>query len=128
MVWKFFITNFQPINWLIGESRDEGIITGYYEPLLYGSLKKQKNINIQFIKFQKILFFQMMKMLKIFKSRGKIVGNKIVPYDTRKQIEKKKSKNPNYQIAYTWMINLILSFLHIQGSGKNSWIRKLEKL
>jgi len=51
---EFFITNFQPYKLYNSKSSDEGTITGYYEPLLHGSLKKTKDINIQFIKFQKI--------------------------------------------------------------------------
>ena len=51
---ELFTSNFQPYKLYDRESRDEGIITGYYEPLLNGSLKKTKNINIQFIKYQKI--------------------------------------------------------------------------
>ena len=49
-----FVSNFKHINFYDNNSNDEGMITGYYEPLLYGSLKKLKGINIQFIKFQKI--------------------------------------------------------------------------
>ena len=39
---KFFTLYFQPYKLLDENSSDEGLITGYYEPLLYGSLKKKK--------------------------------------------------------------------------------------
>lgn len=35
---KFFTINFQPYKLLDNNSSDEGTITGYYEPLLYGVL------------------------------------------------------------------------------------------
>lgn len=50
---KFFIVNFQPYKLYDSNSHDEGTITGYYEPLLYGSWKKVPDINIQFIKYNK---------------------------------------------------------------------------
>ena len=39
---RFFTINFQPYKLLDNNSLDEGTITGYYEPLLYGSLQKNK--------------------------------------------------------------------------------------
>lgn len=114
---KFFITNFQPHKLIDSKSSDEGIITGYYEPLLYGSLTKTKKYKYPIYKIPKDLILSDDENLKDFKSRGKIVGNKIVPYDTRKQIESNPN-NPNLEaIAYVDDKYDLFS-LHIQGSGK----------
>lgn len=114
---KIFITNFQPHKLIDSKSSDEGIITGYYEPLLYGSLTKTKKYKYPIYKIPKDLILSDDENLKDFKSRGKIVGNKIVPYDTRKQIESNPN-NPNLEaIAYVDDKYDLFS-LHIQGSGK----------
>ena len=51
----FFITNFQPHKLIDSKSSDEGIITGYYEPLLYGSLTKTKKYKYPIYKIPKDL-------------------------------------------------------------------------
>ncbi|MDZ7817676.1 MAG: murein transglycosylase A [Aliarcobacter sp.] len=114
---KFFIINFQPYKLYDNKSSDEGIITGYYEPLLYGSLKKTKRYKYPVYKIPKNLIISDDPSLKDYKLRGKIVDNKIVPYDTRKQIEANPN-NPNLEaIAYVDDKYDLFS-LHVQGSGK----------
>ena len=114
---KFFITNFQPYKLIDSKSSDEGTITGYYEPLLYGSLKKTKKYKYPVYKIPKNLIFSDDENVKNHKSRGKMVGNKIVPYDTRKEIEE-NPKNPNLEVIAYVYDKYDLFFLHIQGSGK----------
>lgn len=114
---KFFIVNFQPYKLFDSNSSDEGIITGYYEPFLYGSLKKTKRYKYPVYKIPKNLIFSDEPNLKEYKLRGKIVGNKIVPYDTRKEIEAKPN-NPNLEVIAYVDDKYDLFSLHIQGSGK----------
>lgn len=113
----FFTSNFQPYKLYDRESRDEGIITGYYEPLLKGSLKKTKKYKYPVYKMPKDLVVSDDESVKDFKSIGKIVNNKVVPYDTREQIEN-NPKNPNYQVLAYVDDKFDLALLHIQGSGK----------
>ena len=114
---KFFIINFQPYKLLDSKSSDEGIITGYYEPLLYGSLKKTKRYKYPVYKIPKNLIVSDDPKLKDYKLRGKIVDNKILPYDTRRQIEANPD-NPNLEaIAYVDDKYDLFS-LHVQGSGR----------
>ena len=43
--WSYvFVSNFQAYKLYDNNSNDEGMITGYYEPLLYGSLKKNSKV------------------------------------------------------------------------------------
>ena len=114
---KFFIINFQPYKLYDSNSSDEGIITGYYEPLLYGSLKKTKKYKYPIYKVPKNLIFSDDPNLKDYKLRGKIVNNKIVPYDTRKEIESNPNNSNLEAIAYVDDKYDLFS-LHIQGSGK----------
>jgi len=112
----FFISNFNAYRLYDNQLQDEGTITGYYEPLLYGSLKKSKKYKYPVYKIPKDLIVSDDKAVANYKGIGKIKGKRVVPYDTRKEIEKRKSKNLEV-IAY--VDNKVdLFFLHIQGSGK----------
>jgi membrane-bound lytic murein transglycosylase A len=114
---NFFIINFQAYKLYDSKSSDEGTITGYYEPLLYGSLTKTKRYKYPVYKIPKNLIISDDLKLKDYKLRGKIVNNKIQPYDTRKEIESNQN-NPNLEaIAYVDDKYDLFS-LHVQGSGK----------
>jgi len=114
---KFFIVNFQPYKLYDSYSNDEGIITGYYEPLLYGSLKQTSKYKYPVYKMPKDLVISKDSNLEGYKSRGKYKDGKLVPYDTREEIENNPN-NPNYQpIAYV-DDKVDLFFLQVQGSGK----------
>jgi membrane-bound lytic murein transglycosylase A len=114
---KFFIINFQPYKLYDSKSSDEGIITGYYEPLLYGSLTKTKRYKYPVYKIPKNLIISDDVKLKDYKLRGKIIENKIVPYDTRAQIEANPN-NPNLEVIAYVDDKYDLFSLHVQGSGK----------
>lgn len=114
---KFFIINFEAYKLYDNQYRDEGIITGYYEPLLNGSLQKSERYKYPVYKTPKNLILSESRYLKNYKKRGKIVKGKIMPYDTREQIENNPN-NPNLvPIAYV-DDKFDLFFLQIQGSGK----------
>ena len=114
---KFFTSNFQAYKLYDSNSNDEGTITGYYEPLLYGSLKKTARYKYPVYKIPKDLIVSDDPSLKGSKSRGKMLNGKIVPYDSRVEIENNPN-NPNFEaIAYV-DDKVDLFFLQIQGSGK----------
>lgn len=113
---KFFMLNFEPYKLIDSRAKDEGTITGYYEPLLHGSLKKSARYKYPIYKTPKNLVVTDREASNGSK-RGKFVKNKFVPYDTREQIENNPN-NPNLvPIAYV-DDKFDLFFLHIQGSGK----------
>ena len=114
---KFFIINFQPYKLFDSKSNDKGIITGYYEPLLYGSLKKTQRYKYPVYKIPKDLVLSNVNSLQGYKNIGKKVGKKIVPYDTRASIEKNPNNKNLEAIAYV-DDKIDLFFLQVQGSGK----------
>ena len=114
---KFFIVNFQPFKLYDSYSNDEGTITGYYEPLLYGSLKQTNKYKYPVYKIPKDLIISNNSELEGYKSRGKYKNGKVVPYDTREEIENNPN-NPNYQVIAYVDDKVDLFFLQVQGSGK----------
>ncbi len=114
---RFFISNFQPFKLYDNDSNNKGTITGYYEPLLYGSLKKTSRYKYPVYKTPKDLLISNSSSLEGYKSRGKQKNGKIVPYDTREEIENNPN-NPNYQVLAYVDDKVDLFFLQVQGSGK----------
>ena len=113
----FFTKYFEP-KLLHSVDSDEGLITGYYEPFLKGSLTKTSKYKypiykspddlIKLEKDTKYLDF------KEYKYRAKISDGQLIPYDTREEISK---RNDLEVICYV-DDDIDLFFLHIQGSGR----------
>ena len=94
--------------------------TGYYEPLLTGSRRRKG-------KFKTALYRQPDDLLVIdmadaypqlkgMRLRGKLDGNRVVPYDTRKEIERSGKLSGN---EIVWVDDVMDAFfLEIQGSGR----------
>lgn len=113
----FFVSNFYAYKLYNNDFHDEGMITGYYEPLLYGSLKKTQRYKYPVYKIPKDLVLSNINSLQEYKSIGKRVGKKIIPYDTRASIEKNPNNKNLEAIAYV-DDKIDLFFLQVQGSGK----------
>lgn len=117
---EFFTENFTPYQ-LISESKDEtGLITGYYEPLLFGSLTKTDKYKYPIYKTpSNLLTIDLSSVypeLKKYRLRGKVVGNKVIPYSSREELEENEKK---FLKPICYVDNKIdLFFLQIQGSGK----------
>ena len=115
---EFFTQYFTPYRLLDENNGQEGLITGYYEPILNGSLVKTDVYKYPIYKTPKDIlivdFGSLYPELKDYRLRGKIIGNKVVPYDSREEIE---SQNNLEAICYV-DDKVDLFFLHIQGSGK----------
>ncbi|MGP2657460.1 murein transglycosylase A [Malaciobacter sp. WC5094] len=114
---EFFTKYFTP-RILVSNKGDLGLITGYYEPLLYGSLKKTQRYKYPIYKTPKDLVTlkdkQKYMNFKRFKYKAKVKDGLLYPYDSREQIEKREDLEP---IVY--VDNKVdLFFLHIQGSGR----------
>lgn len=114
----FFTSNFTPYKLFNSDGSDKGIITGYYEPLLFGSYEKSDRFKYPVYKVPSDLIIVDLKSvypkLKNYRLRGKVEGNKLVPYGNREIIE-----NSNEEDVLLYVDNKIdLYFLHIQGSGK----------
>jgi membrane-bound lytic murein transglycosylase A len=118
----FFTRYFQPYK-LLANNSDEGLITGYYEPMLQGSIKKTSRFRYPIYNVPKDLVIvdlsEVYPELKKYKLRGKLIGNILIPYDSRKDIENKINENNEFLKPICYVDDKIdLFFLHIQGSGK----------
>jgi membrane-bound lytic murein transglycosylase A len=114
----FFKENFVPHKLYDDAHKDEGLITGYYEPLLQGSRTKSKTYQYPVFKQPKDLIAvdltSVYPELSKYRLRGKIVGNKLVPYDARATMKEDEHKE-----IIRYVDNKVdLFFLHIQGSGR----------
>ncbi len=102
------------------DATDTGLITGYYEPLLNGSRKKSAQtpypLYSQPTDLISVELGELYPDLKFKRVRGKLVGNKLLPYYTRAEIEADPSPLQCHELL--WIDNIIdVFFLQIQGSG-----------
>jgi len=102
------------------DSSNTGLITGYYEPVLKGSRKKSAKYPYPLYRQPSDLITvdlsEVYPELKYKRVRGKLVGNKIMPYSTRAEIEADPSPLTGNEIV--WVDDIIdVFFLQIQGSG-----------
>lgn len=119
----FFRKHFSP--WRIafteqGVQQKTGLMTGYYEPQLNGSLQKTSRFKYPLYGVPDDLITvdlsSLYPQLKGLRLRGKLVGQKLVPYDDRATIDK---RNDLGQKALVWVDDEIEAFfLQIQGSGR----------
>jgi membrane-bound lytic murein transglycosylase A len=117
--YKFFTLNFTPYKLLNKKQKDIGLITGYYEPILNGSFTKTAKYKYPIYKTPKDLITVRLSSiypsLKRYALRGKIKGDKLVPYESRKELNKNNKKLD----VLLYVDNKIDKFfLEIQGSGK----------
>ena len=114
---KFFETNFTPYQ--IKSTNDESLLTGYYEPLIEGSLEKKAPFIYPIYKTPKDLITinlnSIYPELKKYRLRGKLEGNKLIPYNSREDISKDEIDADI--ICYT-NSKIDLFFLEVQGSGR----------
>ncbi len=117
---QFFIQKeFLPYKINTKSGEEEGLLTGYYEPELRGSLKKTRKYKYPIYETPQDLIIvdlsSIYPSLKNYRLRGKIEGNKLVPYDTRKE---SKSKHIKAKVICYTDSKIDLFFLEIQGSGR----------
>ena len=116
---EFFTKYFIAYKLLNKKNSDNGLITGYYEPILEGSLSKTNIYKYPIYKIPKDLISvrlsSLYPKLKHYTLRGKIVGNKLVPYETREELLKHTDK---LEVLLYVNSKIDRFFLEIQGSGK----------
>ena len=98
-----------------------GLVTGYYEPLLRGSRARSKGFE-QPVRgvpddLLTIDLSAVFPELKDKRVRGRLVGNKVVPYWSRAEIEAHSDKLPSKTLLYVDDA-VELFFLQVQGSGR----------
>jgi len=117
----FFEKQFDPYQVINADESTSGMVTGYYEPLLRGG--RTRNARHRYPIYavpQDLLVIDLSSVypdLKYKRLRGRIEGNRVLPYLARGDIEKEPAPLKGLEIA--WVDDAIeLFFLHIQGSGQ----------
>ena len=112
----FIMTNFQLYR-IESKNGDTGLLTGYYEASLYGSLRKHfpfvyplYGVPDDLVKIDLGSIYPQLKGLRL---RGRLHGKKVLPYYTRSELEKIKAR----PICYV-DDRVARFFLEVQGSGR----------
>jgi membrane-bound lytic murein transglycosylase A len=102
------------------DGTDSGMITGYYQPLLKGSRSKSAQYPYPLYSppadMVTVELDSLFPELKYKRVRGRLVGNKLVPYYNRAEIESESSPIKGRELIYIDDI-IDVFFLQIQGSG-----------
>lgn len=119
----FFETYFKPYQVINADGTTSGMITGYYEPLLYGSRTKSDKYRYPlYAEPSDLLTIDLSSVypeLKHKRLRGRLEGNKVVPYFSRADIEKPDTQTALKDKVLVWVNDPVeVAFLHIQGSGQ----------
>ncbi|MEA3372547.1 MAG: MltA domain-containing protein, partial [Campylobacterota bacterium] len=113
----FFEASLRPYKLIAQEAPEEGLMTGYYEPLLQGSLKQSKRYaypvyavpdDLVTVKLDTIY-----PELKGIRLRGRLEGTALVPYSSREAM-----KESNAPVICYVDDKIALFFLEVQGSGR----------
>ncbi len=121
IVSAFFRTNFEPYRVVNVDESETGTVTGYYEPLLRGSRVQTARFRYPvYAPPQDLITIDLSDVypdLKFRRLRGRLVGNKLVPYLDRSEIGGEAAPLKGLEIAF--VDNAVeLFFLEIQGSGQ----------
>lgn len=118
---QFFESRFIPHQVLNPDGSGDGLITGYYEPLLRGSRTPSGKYRYPlYTTPEELLVIDLGAVypeLKNMRLRGRLQGRKVVPYYSRKEIESDPARLQGKELF--WVDNAMdLFFLQIQGSGR----------
>ena len=120
----FFEAYFQPWQILaegLDGATDRGLITGYYEPLLAGS--RTMDARYRFPLYARPADLLVVDLAALYpelegkRVRGRLVGNKVVPYYSRAEIDRAEPALKATPLFYVDDATDAF-FLHIQGSGR----------
>jgi membrane-bound lytic murein transglycosylase A len=115
----FFERLFQPYEATQEDGGNEGLVTGYYEPLIKGNRTPSATSRFPLYAVPDDLITvdlaSVYPELKNLRLRGRVIGNKLLPYATRGEIEGNGFKGK----SIAWADDAVeLFFLQIQGSGR----------
>jgi membrane-bound lytic murein transglycosylase A len=118
---RFFETEFQPYAVSAAGNGPEGLVTGYYEPLLSGSRTPDKVYRYPVYGVPDDLLSidlgNQYPALKGMRVRGRLQGRKVVPYYTRAEIDRGDAAVRGRELL--WVDDAVeLFFLQVQGSGR----------
>ena len=117
---QFYETHFAPFKVNNQDGAPSGLVTGYYEPLLQGSLTRSREYPYPAYGVPDDLISIDVKqypLFKEFRGVGRRVGADLIPYFTREEIEQGSVNLNGKEIL--WVKDKVeLFFLQIQGSGR----------
>jgi membrane-bound lytic murein transglycosylase A len=121
---RFFEAHFEPYR-LQKEAdaqrpRDTGLITGYYEPLLYGARQPSPTFTVPlYAPPDDLLTIDLASLYPELKGktlRGRLQGKKVIPYYSRADLDNSPILNGK---ELAWVQNALDAFyLQVQGSGR----------
>jgi membrane-bound lytic murein transglycosylase A len=117
----FFELNFEPHQVINPDDTTAGMVTGYYEPLLHGSRRRSSRYRYPlYAPPPDMLVIDLTSVypdLKGKRLRGKLEGNRVVPYLSRGDIDRDPAPLKGSELV--WVDDAVDAFfLHIQGSGQ----------
>lgn len=118
---RFFESRLQP--WLLTnpDGSTKGLVTGYYEPLLRGSRMRGKPYLQPILGVPPDLLTidlgSVLPDLKDMRLRGRLQGNKVVPYFSRAEITSREKDYSDRVLLYV-DDPVEFFFLQVQGSGR----------
>lgn len=118
---EFFEAKLTPLQIIDANGGEEGLVTGYYEPLLHGSRKPSARYRYPVYSApDDLLTIDLASVypdLKGMRLRGRIDGKKVVPYYNRADIDNGLAPLKGRELY--WVDDAVeLFFLQIQGSGR----------
>jgi len=118
---KFIETWFVPHQLYAQGGKRDGLITGYYEPLLFGSMIPDDQYRYPvYQRPDSLLIIELGSLypdLKNMRLRGRQVGNRIIPFYSREEIEANRDLLSGHELLWLDDRDAVF-FLHIQGSGR----------
>lgn len=117
---RFFETRFRPFA-ARNHRNPFGLFTGYYEPLLHGSRKRQGKYTVPiYTRPPELVMVDLGRFREELKGRriaGQVVDGDLVPYPDRRQID--AGALADRKLEMVWVDDPIDAFfLHVQGSGR----------
>jgi len=116
----FFETHFRAHR-VDGDGTRDGLVTGYYEPVLNGSLTRSERFRYPLYRRpDNLLIVDLANLypeLKGKRVRGRLDGNRVVPFYDRAEID--DDKNPLAGQELLWVDDPVEAYLlQVQGSGR----------
>jgi membrane-bound lytic murein transglycosylase A len=117
----FFETAFRPWQLINGDGSDQGLVTGYFEPLLRASRTRggiyRHPIHAVPDDLLVIDLASVHPDLKHLRLRGRVEGRKVVPYWSRSELEARADELER-KVLFWAADALDVFFLQVQGSGQ----------
>lgn len=118
---RYFERHFDAREMIGGDGSPEGLITGYYEPLLDASLTPDDRFRFPLYgRPDSLLTVDLGSLYPELRGkpvRGRLEGDRVVPFFSRREIDTDKARLAGHEIA--WVDDPVALFiLQVQGSGR----------